>query len=54
MLQRTPYEKRNETGLVFFITPEDFVSFHLDNVSHYGLAPKDGEGIDFDEQATIS
>lgn len=52
--QNITYEKRNETGLVFFITPEDFVSFHLDNVSHYGLAQKDGEGIDFDEQTAVS
>ena len=46
------YEIRNETGLVFFITADEFVSFHLDNVSHFGFASKDVDGMDFVEEST--
>ena len=46
------YEIRNETGLVFFITADEFVSFHLDNVSHFGFASKDVDGMDFVEDST--
>jgi hypothetical protein len=50
--QNISYEKRNETGLVFFITADQFVSFHLDNVSHFGFASKDVDGMDFVEEST--
>ena len=46
------YEIRNETGLVFFITADEFASLHLDNVSHFGFASKDGDGMDFVEEST--
>lgn len=50
--QNIKYEIRNEAELVFFITAEDFTSFHLDNEFNYGLALKDGEGMDFVEEST--
>jgi hypothetical protein len=46
------YEIRNETGLVFFITADEFASLHLDNVSHFWFASKDGDGMDFVEEST--
>lgn len=46
------YEIRNETGLVFFITADEFASLHLDNVSHFEFASKDGDGMDFVEEST--
>lgn len=47
--QNIKYEKRNEVELVFFITAEDFTSLDLDNAFNYGLALKDGEGMDYVE-----
>ena len=46
------YEIRNETGLVLFITADEFASLHLDNVSLFEFASKDGDGMDFVEEST--
>ena len=46
------YEIRNETGLVFFVTADEFVFLHLDNVSHFEFASKDVDGMDFVEEST--
>lgn len=46
------YEIRNETGLVFFVTADEFVFLHLDNVSHFEFASKDDDGMDFVEEST--
>lgn len=45
------YEIRNETGLVFFVTADEFVFLHLDNVSHFEFASKDDDGMDFVEES---
>lgn len=44
--QNINYEKRNKTELVFFITADEFASLRIDNASHFGLASKDGDGMD--------
>ena len=51
--QNINYEKRNGTELVFFITADEFVSFSLNNVLHFGLASKDGEGLDMAESSAV-
>lgn len=51
--QNIKYEKRNGTQLVFFITTDEFASFSLNNVSHFGLALKDSEGLDMVESSAV-
>ena len=51
--QNINYKKRNGTELVFFITADEFVSFSLNNVLHFGLASKDGEGLDMAESSAV-
>ena len=51
--QNIKYEKRNGTELVFFITADEFASFSLNNVSHFGLALKDSEGLDMVESSAV-
>ena len=51
--QNINYEKRNGTELVFFITADEFASFSLNNVLHFGLASKDDEGLDMAESSAV-
>ena len=51
--QNIKYEKRNGTELVFFITADEFASFSLNNVSHFGLALKHSEGLDMAESSAV-
>lgn len=44
------YERRNEYGLVFFATADEFASLSIDNVLSYRLARPDG--IVYDDEDT--
>lgn len=44
--QNINYERRNCTALVIYVTADELFSLKIDNVLFYGLALKDGEGMD--------